>query len=173
MQSVWNLFTSGSVGSQALVGIPCVAKIRNDTTLKPFSKVWPFETWFAPIPSPATGPFVLYAEIWPILFNAEVMAQGAADPKLEILDQAQVRALCAWVNSPTRRVNSARSSAGRGGCPTPWRRTASRRKGRSLACLGLTSSDALPRRAPIRRFSFEIWQTSGTASHQRFRVTRK
>lgn len=37
-----------------------------------------------------------HAEIWPILFSGEVTAQRAVDPKLEILDQAQVRALCAW-----------------------------------------------------------------------------
>ena len=96
VQSAWKLFTSGSVGSQALVGIPCVAKIRHDTRLAPFSQVWPFETGFVPTLSPATGPFVLHAEIWPVLFNSEVTAQRAADPKLEILDQAQVRALCAW-----------------------------------------------------------------------------
>lgn len=96
VQSVWKLFTSGSVGSQALVGIPCVAKIRHDPTLAPISKVWPFETGFMPTPSPATGPFVLHAEIWPVLFSDEEAKQLAADPKLGIRDQAQVRALCAW-----------------------------------------------------------------------------
>ncbi|WP_437957221.1 hypothetical protein WME76_38805 [Sorangium sp. So ce119] len=96
VQSTWKLFTSGNVGSQALVGIPRVARLRHDAVLAPFSKVWPFETGFAPTPSPATGPFVLHAEIWPVLFKAEVTARRAADPKLEILDQAQVRALCVW-----------------------------------------------------------------------------
>jgi hypothetical protein len=95
VQSTWKLFTSGSVGSQALVGIPRVAKLRHEATLAPFSKVWPFETGFVPAPSPATGPFVLHAEIWPVLFKKHVEALLATDPKL-ILDQAQVRALCAW-----------------------------------------------------------------------------
>jgi hypothetical protein len=96
VQSTWKLFTSGSVGSQALVGIPRVAKLRYDAVLAPFSKVWPFETGFVSAPSPTTGPFVLHAEIWPVLFNGEVATQFAADPKLRILDQAQVRALCVW-----------------------------------------------------------------------------
>jgi hypothetical protein len=96
VQATWKLFTSGSVGSQALVGIPRVAKIRHDEVLAPFSKVWPFETGFGPAPSSTTGPCVVHAEIWPVLFNSEVQAQRAADPTLEILDQAQVRALCAW-----------------------------------------------------------------------------
>lgn len=61
-----------------------------------FSKVWPFETGFSPAPCSTTGPCVLHAEIWPVLFTGEVKAQRAADPKLEIHDQAQVRALCAW-----------------------------------------------------------------------------
>ncbi|KYG09085.1 hypothetical protein BE21_20030 [Sorangium cellulosum] len=96
VQSTWKLFTSGSVGSQALVGIPRVARIRHDAVLAPFSKVWPFETGFGPAPGPATGPFVLHAEVWPVLFGTEVEAQIAADRELDILDQAQVRALCAW-----------------------------------------------------------------------------
>ncbi len=96
VQSAWKLFTSGSVGSQALVGIPRVAKLRYEATLAPFSKVWPFETGFVSAPSPATGPFVLHAEIWPVLFDGEVRTQRVSDPRLEILDQAQVRALCTW-----------------------------------------------------------------------------
>ncbi|WP_437334450.1 cobalamin biosynthesis protein CbiG [Sorangium sp. So ce394] len=96
VQSTWKLFTSGSVGSQALVGIPRVARIRHDAVLAPFSKVWPFETGFGPALGPATGPFVLHAEVWPVLFGTEVEAQIAADRELDILDQAQVRALCAW-----------------------------------------------------------------------------
>jgi len=96
IQSAWKLFTSGSVGSQALVGIPRVAKLRHDPLLAPISKVWPFETGFCPAPAPVTGPFVLHAEVWPGLFNDEVRAQFTADPQLQIRDQAQVRALCVW-----------------------------------------------------------------------------
>jgi hypothetical protein len=95
VQSAWKLFTSGSVGSQTLVGIPRVARIRHDAMLAPFSMVWPFETGFVPVPSPPAGPFVLHAEVWPVLFKKQVDVLLGSDPKL-ILDQAQVRALCAW-----------------------------------------------------------------------------
>lgn len=95
VQSTWKLFTAGSVGSQALVGIPRVAQLRHDAVLAPVSKVWPFETGFGTVPGPATGPCVLHAEVWPVLFKKQVDMLRAADPKL-ILDQAQVRALCAW-----------------------------------------------------------------------------
>src|ERR1017187_2381758 len=41
MQPIWKLFGNGSVGSQALVGIPHVTALRNDPLLAPVSRVWP------------------------------------------------------------------------------------------------------------------------------------
>lgn len=64
-QESWKLYGQDSVGSQALVGIPCVQRLRDDAGLAAWSRVWPFETGFTPDPSPARGPFVLHAEIWP------------------------------------------------------------------------------------------------------------
>lgn len=61
-QSAWKLYTAGSVGGQALVGIPCVAKVRDALAAR--SKVWPFETGFTESPLDA-GTSVLHAEIWP------------------------------------------------------------------------------------------------------------
>ena len=95
VQSAWKLFTKGNAGSQALLGIPRAASLRHDPALAQFSKVWPFETGFGPSPAPARGPFVLHAEVWPVLFSAAVKALMAADRSL-IVDQAQVRALCSW-----------------------------------------------------------------------------
>jgi precorrin-8X/cobalt-precorrin-8 methylmutase len=65
VQSVWKLFTTGSVGSQTLLGIPRVQALRDEPTLAPVSRVWPLETGFTSTPSPATGAFVLHAEMWP------------------------------------------------------------------------------------------------------------
>lgn len=45
-QPVWKLCYPGSVGSQALVGIPYVARLRFDPELTSISRVWPFETGF-------------------------------------------------------------------------------------------------------------------------------
>ncbi len=63
--AVWQLYTAGSVGSQALLGIPTVASLCDVLSLKDFSLVWPFQTGFRSDPSPSHGPFILHAEIWP------------------------------------------------------------------------------------------------------------
>src|SRR5262249_17422500 len=61
VQSVWKLYTTGSVGSQTLLGIPRVATLRFDARRAEVSRVWPFEA-----ASPARRrPFVLHVEIWP------------------------------------------------------------------------------------------------------------
>ena len=94
-QETWKLFGAGSVGSQALVGIPCVYKLRRHLNLVRFSQVWPFETQFTASPSPNQGPFVLYAEIWPGVVEQKPQDFVTADPSL-IRDRAQVRAMCEW-----------------------------------------------------------------------------
>ncbi len=95
VQEVWKLYGVGSVGSQALLGIPRLHWLRYHPDLAPLSRVWPFETGFTPTPAPAEGPFVLHAEVWPGILPAataaaEIAASGA------IRDQAQVRLLCRW-----------------------------------------------------------------------------
>jgi hypothetical protein len=95
IQETWKLFGAGSVGSQALVGIPYVYQLRRHLGLVQLSKIWPFETQFTAAPSPTQGPFVLHAEIWPGVVEQSVQARVNADPAL-IRDQAQVRAMCEW-----------------------------------------------------------------------------
>lgn len=94
-QETWKLFGAGSVGSQALVGVPCVYKLRRHLELVQFSQVWPFETQFTPAPSPSQGPFILHAEIWPGVVEQKTQDFVNADPAL-IRDRAQVRAMCEW-----------------------------------------------------------------------------
>ncbi len=94
-QETWKLFGAGSVGSQALVGIPYVYRLRRTLELVRVSRVWPFETGFTPAPSPSQGPFVLHAEIWPGVVEQRVQALVNANPGL-IRDRAQVRAMCEW-----------------------------------------------------------------------------
>ena len=91
VQEVWKLLGAGAVGSQALVGIPAVAALRDDSALKTFSRVWPFETGFSIEQVPPGTPFVLHAEIWPGVVN------GFLDPLCPIKDQAQVRAMVNWL----------------------------------------------------------------------------
>ncbi|MEM1376682.1 MAG: cobalamin biosynthesis protein CbiG [Pseudomonadota bacterium] len=77
-QPVWKLFTTGSVGSQSLLGIAHLQKLREE--LGDAVAIWPFETQFA-------GNFlrpVTVAEIYPSLFTV-TPEEG------EVLDAAQVR----------------------------------------------------------------------------------
>ena len=113
IQATWRLFGQGSVGSQALTGIPRLHYLRYHPALDRYSRVWPFETGFNPALFTQKGPFVLHAEIWPgipeVGVRVEEMLQN--DPNM-IKDRAQVRAMCQWaqqqdqlgtiLNAPTR-----------------------------------------------------------------------
>jgi precorrin-8X/cobalt-precorrin-8 methylmutase len=94
-QESWGLFGAGRVGSQALVGIPYLYKLRRHLELVRFSRVWPFETLFTQTPSVAQGPFILHAEIWPGIVEQRVQELVNTTPAL-IRDTAQVRAICEW-----------------------------------------------------------------------------
>ncbi len=62
-KSVWQLFYNGSVGSQTLMGIPVLNRLRFHDQLRDCSVVWPFEAgWHCPA---TEGPLVVHAEIWP------------------------------------------------------------------------------------------------------------
>lgn len=91
IQEIWKLCYAASVGSQALLGIPHLAALRDDPALRNVSAIWPFETGFT---CPA-APQVVHAEIWPGLLraasNREVLQPDS------IMDRAQVRAMVAWV----------------------------------------------------------------------------
>jgi molybdopterin-guanine dinucleotide biosynthesis protein B len=76
-QSVWKLYTAGSVGGQAMTGLPLVARLSR----RPGASVWPFD--------PPTGSLVL-AEVYPSLLDAEV--RKATGPET-IKDELQVRLL--------------------------------------------------------------------------------
>ncbi len=79
--SAWKLFGSGSVGSQALTGIPVVSRLRYDGHVADISAVWPFEVSVPELPEGRGA--VIHAEIWPSLVSVPV-ASG------QVKDQAQV-----------------------------------------------------------------------------------
>jgi hypothetical protein len=91
IQPIWKLAGTGSVGSQCLVGIPTVLRLRDDPELCSFSRVWPFEMGFTPCPTPCRGPYMLHVEIWPGVVS------DLLDPSISIRDQAQVRAVVQWL----------------------------------------------------------------------------
>ena len=83
-KSAWQLYGAGSVGSQALMGLPYLASLRFDPQLARFSRVWPFETGFSQDPTGGLRPAIVHAEIYPSL-------QGDDDPTLhDIPDARQV-----------------------------------------------------------------------------------
>jgi hypothetical protein len=82
--SIWKLYYQGSVGGQALTGMPLVKRLKDERGES--VRVWPFETgWRALTAADLAGVDVLVAEIYPSLIKA-VPADG------EIKDAAQVRA---------------------------------------------------------------------------------
>lgn len=81
---VWKLYTAGSVGSQALMGIPIARKLRD---ARPDARIWPFETgWTALDRSSLEGVNIVITEIYPSMVPVK-QASG------EFKDLAQVRAI--------------------------------------------------------------------------------
>jgi hypothetical protein len=83
--SIWKTYYNGSVGGQALLGIPAVARIKKARGER--ARVWPFETGFRTLDeADLAGVDVVLAEVYPS------MLKGAALPG-EVKDQTQVRVL--------------------------------------------------------------------------------
>lgn len=72
---VWQLAGNGSVGSQALLGIPRVWQIRHAPALEKVAAIWPFETGLADEP----GRRVILAESYPSLVRAKRLAHLPKD----------------------------------------------------------------------------------------------
>lgn len=86
IQSPFKLFTTGSVGSQVLMGLSCVGRILAHESMRDSTVLWPFETGWA---VPERPDAVVVAEIWPTLGDQK---SEAADIK----DQRQVLAMTRW-----------------------------------------------------------------------------
>lgn len=66
-KTCWQLYGNGSVGGQALTGIPVKQALRNDPALSGATRVWPFETGFSA--PELRQPGIILAEIYPSLFG--------------------------------------------------------------------------------------------------------
>ncbi len=83
-KSVWQIFGNGTVGGQAIVGIPAVKRLLDEMGDK--AAVWPFQTgWRALGPADVEGKEAVIAEVYPSLHAAKL------EPG-EVPDRAQVRA---------------------------------------------------------------------------------
>jgi hypothetical protein len=82
-QPCWKLAYTGSVGSQALTGIPVVRSLRDDPRWADHARVWPFETALR-FDMDAR---IVFAEVWPSWWREwrTVLRPG------DVNDQAQVR----------------------------------------------------------------------------------
>jgi precorrin-8X/cobalt-precorrin-8 methylmutase len=85
-QPCWKLLGTGSVGGQALTGIPVARALRDDPRWRRHTEVWPFETGLRP--PEASG--VVMAEVYPSLWAVK---PGADETK----DAAQVRAVARFL----------------------------------------------------------------------------
>ncbi|MGH7859963.1 MAG: hypothetical protein ACREQY_21765, partial [Candidatus Binatia bacterium] len=83
-KSAWQLFGAGSVGSQALLGIPRLRDLHHHPELRDWSRVWPFETGFKMPELDEGTPAIIHAEIYPSIVQADVRTG-------EVRDAAQVR----------------------------------------------------------------------------------
>jgi hypothetical protein len=83
--SIWKLYYQGSVGGQALTGMPVVKRIkdaRGDAV-----RLWPFELGWKPLQPPALeGVEAVFVEIYPSMVDARPQPG-------EIRDEAQVRSV--------------------------------------------------------------------------------
>jgi hypothetical protein len=87
--SIWKLYYQGSVGGQALVGMPVIKRLRDARAVR----LWPFETGWCPLTgSDLADVEAVFAEIYPSMFVAKTEA-GV------IKDEAQVRAACERFNA--------------------------------------------------------------------------
>jgi hypothetical protein len=82
--SIWKLYYNGSVGGQAILGLPLVRRLK--LARGEAMKAWPFETGFKPLTeADLDGVEVVVAEVYPSLLKPPVAAG-------EVKDLAQVRA---------------------------------------------------------------------------------
>lgn len=84
--SIWKLYYQGSVGGQALTGMPLIKRLKD--ARGDAARVWPFETGWKPLtPADLAGVDVVLAEIYPSMFGAK------AGPGV-VKDEAQLKAAC-------------------------------------------------------------------------------
>ena len=84
-KTVWQLYGAGSVGSQALLGIPQLKRLIGRPHIKEHAIIWPFQTGLC---LPDVDKRLVLAEVYPSLLKQEIKRRTF---KNEIPDRAQVR----------------------------------------------------------------------------------
>ncbi|MGR3492313.1 MAG: molybdopterin guanine dinucleotide synthesis [Shimia sp.] len=107
-QPMWKLYTTGSVGSQSLLGLPHLACLRR--RFQRLVRVWPFEEDALYAPVTLTE---IYPSSVPIQSAAAMTAKYPGHP-YDILDARQVRAVCEAAHDFLQKIGP----AGEGISPT-------------------------------------------------------
>lgn len=84
VQSVWKLFTAGSVGGQTLLAIARLQRLRHHRVVGPHVSIWPYETDQGVLDR---RPTVIVTEMWPGALGRSRTGHGH-----DVLDAAQVDA---------------------------------------------------------------------------------
>lgn len=131
-QPCWKLLGVGSVGGQALTGIPVVRSLRDNPRWADCAQVWPFETGLS-LPDRAR---IVFAEVWPSWWDWK----PTRDPG-EISDRAQVRHVARFFAECDRAGGLAALFAGAPELAAAQRRIIEREEAWTLGVTG-------PKRAP-------------------------
>jgi precorrin-8X/cobalt-precorrin-8 methylmutase len=129
-QPCWKLLGAGSVGGQALTGIPVVRALRDDSRWSDRLRVWPFETG---LQTPESGAVVI-AEVYPSLW---AVSPADGEPK----DAAQVRSVARFFATRDRAGELAALFAGDPGLSQEERR---RVETEEAWTLGVTAANQKP-----------------------------
>ncbi len=79
-KSVWQLFGAGSVGSQTLLGIAHLERLRRHPWLDGRVRVWPFETGLKEMERPGRDDWrVVFAEVYPSMLPDDPQEDGVKD----------------------------------------------------------------------------------------------
>jgi precorrin-8X/cobalt-precorrin-8 methylmutase len=141
-QPCWKLCYTGSVGSQALTGIPVVRALRGDSRWRDVARIWPFETGLRPPPPDVQ---LIFAEVYPSLWREPIRAAHKAHPA-EPLDKIQVSQVAALL---AERDRSATLSALFYGDPALTRDERRQVEDEEAWTLGVTAPRGRPPSAPI------------------------
>ncbi|HEY1796566.1 MAG TPA: hypothetical protein VGG57_10640 [Stellaceae bacterium] len=103
-QPCWKLAYTGSVGSQALTGIPIVRALRDDPRWVGGARIWPFETGLA-LPGDSR---IVFAEVWPSWWRKKIQSElGPPNDKAQVRSVARIFAeadragdLAGWFSPP-------------------------------------------------------------------------
>lgn len=157
-KSVWQLYGAGSVGSQTLLGIAHLQRLRRHPWLAGGARVWPFETGLRALERPGSDDWrVLFAEVYPSMLPL-------GEPTNEIKDARQVAALAKHFASLDAAGELATMFAGPAGLNAEARTRIETEEGWILGAMGpVTTTSANPSRYDYIREPEAIYVASFAA----------